>query len=366
MTEDDIIRVIGRFQRAGLGEASWTDALSELAAVTGSMGGELIGLGAHAAVPFNWMSGLPLEAASEFVAVGAGDPSVNSRVRVGMAAPELAVLDESAFTSAQDARRFPAYGEWLRRYDLSFGCLSPLLRQDGLLVGMALMRTAGQGNVTDGQKAAVAAIAPHVRAAVLVRMAIGHQVLSLAEPLLEALARAVIVCDRHGRILSRSTGADDALTAQSAIVAIKGYISGAREHEDKGLKAAIAAAASEQGLAPPPRPVILRDREGRNPVVVEVTAGPAAYQFRHGSCALLALPHPLRQQARIAELATDLFRLTHREADIAARLASGQGPQSIAGTTGVAIGTIRTHIRRIFEKCEVRSLSELSALLSRL
>src|SRR4051812_22574003 len=113
-SETGVAVAIERFQAAGLGEGSWLDALEGLAVLTGSVGGELIGLGSEAAVPFNWMTGIDPDAPAEFVAAGGGDPRVNSRVRIGGRAPELTVLDESAFTSVEDARRFPAYGEWIR------------------------------------------------------------------------------------------------------------------------------------------------------------------------------------------------------------------------------------------------------------
>lgn len=49
------------FQAAGLGQVSWETALDGLAAATGSTGAQLIGLGSEATVPFNVMTGVPLE-----------------------------------------------------------------------------------------------------------------------------------------------------------------------------------------------------------------------------------------------------------------------------------------------------------------
>ncbi len=80
----------------------------------------------------------------------------------------------------------------------------------------------------------------------------------------------------------------------------------------------------------------------------------------------MILPNALQDDARMTRIAQDLFRLTRREALVAARLASGQGPQGTANALGVSVDTVRSHIRRIFEKCEVRTLSELVALLHRL
>ncbi|MFJ6024282.1 helix-turn-helix transcriptional regulator [Brevundimonas sp. NPDC092305] len=358
---------IDAVQDAGFGERSWLDALTAVADLTGSMGAQLVGFGEDAAVPFNWVMGLPPEAAEEFVLSGGADPRVNSRVRVGMSAPELAVLDETAFSSAEDARLHRDYGRWLERYDLAFGCLSPLLRRDGLLVGMALMRNAAQGNVTADQKRAFAAVAPHARAAVRTQLAVGAQGWRLAFSLIDALSVVVIVCDRHGRILDRSALADDFLSKDTRLLARRGSVSAARDKDSAQLNKAISVAASPERLGPPPqRPVILRTRNGVDPLIVEVHPAPAAYALRHRGAALLIVRSAPIAEARRASIARDLFGLTAAEAVVAARLAEGLGPQAIAEGLEVGIGTIRTHIRRIYEKCEVNSQIELVALLTRL
>ena len=318
MTEEDVAEVVASFQAAGLGEISWLTALEELARLTGSMGGELIGLGDRAAVPFNWMTGVASEAAVEFVAAGGGCPRVNSRVRIGMAAPELAVLDESAFTSAEDATRFPAYGEWLRRHDLGFICLSPLLRQDRLLVGLALMRNEAQGNVTAEQRRAFGVVAPHVRAAVRTQMAIDDRGLGLASNLLDALSSALFVCDGQGRVLSLSPAAEAIVLAGGPLRMTRGVLAAARETETTILRAAIAQAAAGCGsIRPPARPVVVRDADGNRPALVEVCAAPGEYALRFGSAALVSVRNPGPDEGRLADAARALFRLTPAEALVA-------------------------------------------------
>lgn len=366
MTDDEVAAAAAAFQAAGLGDKPWLEALEGLARLTGSKGGELIGLGRQAAVPFNWMTGVAPEAPAEFIAAGGGDPRVNSRVRIGMAAPEMAVLDEAAFTSAEDAVRFPAYGEWLRRHDLAFICLSPLLRQDGLLVGLALMRSEAQGNVTADQRRAFSAVVPHVRAAVRTQMAIDGRGLSLATSVLDALSNAIFVCDGDRRVLTLSPAAEAMAATGQTLRLVRGMLCGARDVDTPTLRAAIAAAAASTGaLRAPPRPVVLRDAKGDRPTLAEVCAAPGHYALRYGAAALVVLRPPGQDEARLVDMTRTLFQLTRAEARVAASLASGMGPQAIAEATGVAVGTIRTHVRRIFEKCGVRTQIELLALLAR-
>ena len=86
------------FGEAALGLVGWTEAMARFADAVGSRTGQLIGIGTQAAVPFNIMTEMPPEAGEEFERVGGGDPWINSRVRVGMAAPELALRDDADFT----------------------------------------------------------------------------------------------------------------------------------------------------------------------------------------------------------------------------------------------------------------------------
>ncbi|MDQ1153415.1 helix-turn-helix transcriptional regulator [Brevundimonas sp. SORGH_AS_0993] len=366
MTEDEVRVAIGAIHSAGFGETPWIDALITLAEVTGSMGAQLVGFGNDAAVPFNWMVGLAPEAADEFVLSGGGDPRINSRVRVGASAPELAVFDETAFSSALDARLYPEYGQWLDRYDLAFCCLSPLRRQDEVLIGLALMRNTANGNVSSEQKRAFAKITLHARTAVRTQLAIGAQSWRLASGLLDALSLVVIVCNRHGRVLDQSGAADDFLSGDSRLLVRRGSLTAARDGDAVRLQAALGVAANVGLDGPPQRPVVLRNRDGKDPLLVEVHPAPAAYALHHRGAAMVIVRAAPERESRCVAAGRDLFGLTPAEAVVAARLADGQGPQAIAEGLQVRVGTVRTHIRRIYEKCEVNSQIELVALLARL
>jgi DNA-binding CsgD family transcriptional regulator len=360
--------VVESFQNAALGLGSWTDALNALAAATGSRGGELIGLGAEAAVPFNWFTEADPSAAPEFVEAGGGDPRINSRVRIGGSAPELTVLDERDFTSAEDGRRFPEYGEWMRRHDMRFACLSPLLRQDGLLVGLAVVRGEKQGNVSDEQKRAFAAVAPHVRAAVRTQMAMETQGLALLTHALDAIEAAAIVCDGSGLVRALSPLADR-LLAEGRWLRLRGGRLAARHEADTAAmhEAFAAAAQAQDARRRPAQAFVVRDEGAVEPLLVEVATIPGEHAFRFGASVLLIARPPREVQSRAVALSRALFGLTAAEGLVAAQLVGGAGPQAIAERTGVSVGTVRTHIRRIFEKARVRSQLELvAALTSRL
>ena len=59
-----------------------------------------------------------------------------------------------------------------------------------------------------------------------------------------------------------------------------------------------------------------------------------------------------------------LYGLTRAEAQVAVRLFAGLGVDEVALELGVSGNTVKTHLRHIFDKCEVASQSELLQLLA--
>ena len=222
------------FQAAGLGQASWSDALDGLAAVTGSTGAQLIGLGSEATVPFNVMTGVPAETGEAFLAAGGGDPAVNSRVRVGMRAGELAVLDETAFTTAADMRLNPQYGEWIRTWDMHHTCLTNLVVEPDRHAGLALLRSQRQGNVDDEQKRAFAALAAHARSAVRTQIALEAQGAQLLAGAMEAVRATAFFCDTAGRVRGMTASAEALLAAGDLLRLNKGVLTTACDADRRG------------------------------------------------------------------------------------------------------------------------------------
>lgn len=363
--ESELLGVIERFQLAALGEVQWLDAIAGLAAATGSRSGQMIGLGNAAAVPFNWMTEMPPEASEHFVAVGGGDPRINRRVGVGGSVPELHVVADADF---------PAYGRpddppeligWFERFDIPHICLSPLLKEDGILVGLAVLRSEKNGHITAEQKRVFAHLAPHVRAAVRTQMALHTQGAAMITGAMEALSIAAFVCDMRGKVLACTPMAEQRLADGTHLKLQNRALFACNPADARVLAAAVFTAAFGGGAESPPGSIILRDAEGHDPVLVEVASLPLGRHAFGFDAAALVTVRPRRTADGRAELvARALYGLTATEAAIAADMVSGLAPQAIAQRRGAAVTTIRTHIRRIFEKAAVTSQLELVAELN--
>ena len=362
LSQDSVAETAELFRAAGLGQASWSAALEGLAAVTGSTGAQLIGLGSEATVPFNVMTGVPLETGRDFVAVGGGDPAINSRVRIGMQAAELEVLDETAFTTAADMRLNPEYAEWIRAWDMHHTCLTNLVKEPERHAGLALLRGERQGNVDDEQRRAFAVLARHARAAVRTQMALEAQGAELLAGAMEAVRATAFLCDAAGRVRGMTASAEVLLSAGDVLRLNNGVLTAACEADRRGLEVALAAAVAG---GPPILAVAARRLHTDDRVFIEAAPLPATGAPGFGPRALVIVHGPGVDEARVAAAAGALFGLSASEAAIAAQLAAGRSPAAIAHDRRVSLGTVRTQVRRIYEKVGVSSQLELSARLPR-
>ncbi|WP_129793837.1 helix-turn-helix transcriptional regulator [Sphingosinicella sp. CPCC 101087] len=365
--EGGVRTVAEQFQLAGLGSLPWEVAVQAAADLTGSRTGELIGLGADAAVPFNLITGFGPEVAAEFVAIGGGDPRINSRVRVGSSIRELEVRDEADFTTEHDMRASPELAEWILRYDFAHTCLTPLVKDEGLLVGLAVIRTSAQGNIETDERKAFAHVAAHARAAVRTQLMLQRQSLVLVSGVLDALGVCAFLCDAAGRVVAMSTLADRQLSDGTRLRLASGRIAAVADTSQAALQAAIGEAVLA-GIAPEiaafrPRPIALFDRHGMDPLLAEATPVPRSHPLGLGVAVLLIIRLPSEDEERIAEAARALFGLTPAEARVSAALALGRTVTGIAGEQRVSVGTVRTHVKRIFDKAGVTSQVELVSLL---
>lgn len=354
---------VSLLERAAVGRIGWDAPLEAIARVTGSMGGQLIGLGSAGLIPFNLMTGVAPECAADFAAAGGGDPRINSRVRVGSSAGELDICDEARFTTAADMRRNPEYADWIRRYDMQHACLTSLVKSPDSLVGLAVLRGRRHGHITEEQKRAFTALAVHVRSAVRTQIALQDQGMMLAAGMMEVIGAAVFICDTAGRVRAMSPSAE-ALAAAGDFLRIRsGVLTTACEADQPALALEIAAAVHRPPHARPLTPV--RQAAGDDLLLVEAAPLPVDHAPAfHAS--VLVIAHAARaDEARLAEVARVLYGLSPAESSVAAQLALGRSAAVIAHGRRVALGTVRTQIRRILEKSGAGGQLEFATRLQR-
>lgn len=358
------------FYNAAVDSKGWHPALAGLAEATGSRIGELIGVGANAAIPFNILTDMDPAFHEDFAANGGGDPNMNPRVNAGMHAPVLKVLAESDFITREEYKRHPHYQEFAKSWDIPFICLTTLERQNDMLIGLAVVRSQRQGHITDKQREVFASFAPHVRAAVRMQMALEGQGASLLVGAMEALSIPAFVCDRNGHVQAFTPTAEKLIERGRGLQLRMGQLQATNAIDAKTLNDAITAASCGLITSGPSalRTVIVRHGEARAPsLVLDVITLPArAYEFSFTPRVLVVARGEKQTDARRAAILQAAYGLTAAETEVALYIAGGKTTESIAAERGVAAGTVRAQIKSIFAKLGINRQVELVAKLGEL
>jgi len=363
MDDTRLTALTDRFHAAAVGAGTWEAALAALAEATGSRSGQLIGIGADAAVPFNRMTNIDPAALDEFVAINGGDPAVNARVRAGLPAGELVVLADADYVGADERKTAPIFADFFRRYDVPFICQTNLMKDSGMLIGLAVNRTQREGHIEDDQKRIFAAVAPHVRAAVRTQLALENQGAALVAGAMEALSIAAFVCDSTGRVIALSPQAEALIDGNNGLTLSGGRLAAQRPDQHEHLLRLVSIAS--QHTVPIMDSLALAPLNGGAPLIVDVASLPDMTQgFSLRARVLVVARAERRDSVAKAALLRAAFGLTVSEADVALALVAGREVPEIATSRNASVHTVRTQIKTLYAKLGVDSRTTLAASLA--
>lgn len=366
--EEDWLSIVDAFNAAALEQGSWLDALAGLAAATGSRSGQLIAFGSSAVSQFNWLTEVDPAWLEALVAAGGTDPSCNPRLAAGIRAPALQLLTDADVISPEERRRNPIYADFLDSHDVPFIGATSLIKESRQVVGLAVLRSHAQGEIDADQQRVFASIAPHVRSAVRTQIALegnGAQVLTGA---FESLILPVFICDGSGHVRALTKGAEELVSAGDGLSLSQQRLGTARAEETASLAAAIRRAAI--GLlqpGEPPMTTLLVHRDAGSFLVLDVISlprRPYSFDFEPRVLVVARSSQPDPRRSRL--LLQAAYGLTPAEAEVALQMASGHPPEAIAAARNVSVGTVRSQIRTIYSKLNVRRQIELVARLREL
>ncbi len=207
---------------------------------------------------------------------------------------------------------------------------------------------------------------PHLRraAAIAERMAF----FEANQSALDRLSVGIIFVASGGAAIQWNCAAAEILHAEDGLSLQRGVLAAADPCAQARLRKVIQSALWSQKPAAGaaisvPRPSLRRD--------YQVVAAAPFPQLRrpatpHLPAALLFIIDPERQPPASTRLLIELYKLTRKEAVIAAKLSGGKSIKQVARELSVTYETARTHLRRIFSKTGTSRQAELLLLLWRL
>lgn len=362
------LAIADEFYSAAVDQTRWYPALEGLAAATGSRCGELITIGSDAVIPVHLMTNIDPAIDDALRVCGGGDPAVNPRVKAGMQAPLLKVLAECDFMTPEEHAAHPHYDEFARPWDIPYICLATLERRSELLIGLAVVRSARDGHIDSEQREVFASLAPHVRAAVRMQIALEGNGAALVRGALEALSIPAFVCGLTGAVQALTAQAELLVRNDRGLALRSGRLRAFRDEDDKALNDAILKAARglERPGAPSMQTVVVRGQdEAATPIVLDVMSLPAtALEFFSGPRAVVVARGSRGVDASKAVVLQGVYGFTSAETDIALKLAQGKPAEAIALERKVAVGTVRAQIKSLLAKLGVSRQVELVARLN--
>jgi DNA-binding CsgD family transcriptional regulator len=180
------------------------------------------------------------------------------------------------------------------------------------------------------------------------------------------LGLGAIALDHDKRVVELNDEAKKCLG--SCIRIVDGRLAGIERASNEHFQSLITAAAQPQGgMSADQESFVLLPGLGARPVIAYATSIPSVRNEEvAGLGAIILLVNQDGHRVPDAKLLGALFAFTPAEMRLAVALARGLDLQSIAQTHKATVGTLRVHLKSIFEKTNTSRQAELILLLARL
>jgi DNA-binding CsgD family transcriptional regulator len=280
------------------------------------------------------------------------------------AVPLDAALPRGALVSDGDFVRSEFYNEILRPAR-GFHGVGALLRGPGpLMTSINICRPAYAGAYDAPDAAALQTLLPHIAMALEVRarMTAASDRSRSLEGLLDRFAVAALVSDPAARPGFLNARAETLLAAADGLALSPDGLVAATPALTHELRDGIARVATSNGDGRIAAIRLRLQRPSRRPAL-RVTLTPAGRLDPDGAGSVAVLvSEPDAPPLIDKEALADAFHLTRREADVACLLASGADMSAIAAALDLGIGTVRSHLKHVFQKTGTASQAALVAL----
>lgn len=273
--------------------------------------------------------------------------------------PEGFVGPSEDFAGADDLARTTLAREFFTEEGSIRGQSAVLHASDDLLAAVHVLRS-GHGEPWCGEATArLRALVPHLRRSIEIyaRLRRARAQSEIDRAMLDRLDVAAFVIDATGRLSRANAAGTTLLDRGDGVERVGDRLRCAAATADGALQRAVTEARSgRRGAARGGSDVVVAPRREGRPLLMFVMGLP------DGGAAVLARD-PERQGPHVEELLQRLFQLTPSEARVAVHIAAGEGPAEVAMVLGVTVDTVRTHLKKVFDKTATTRQSQVVRLV---
>jgi DNA-binding CsgD family transcriptional regulator len=246
---------------------------------------------------------------------------------------------------------------------------------DGSVGGFGFCLSERAAEQTEQRVRLLDRLSPHLCRAVDASLLLGSRTDGQRQlsAVLDLMPNAAVLLDRLGRIAQTNRAADELLRLSDGIafdadggLQLVSALPGERQALARALKDALLIAS---GLATSPsEPVRISRPSGAPPLlVIAVPLPQPSFPFLELAAqarVLVVIIDPAAKSHATLSTIQAVYGLTRAEARVAFLLASGVAGAQMPATLGVSAATIKTHLRRCFEKTGTHSQVELARLFA--
>ena len=283
------------------------------------------------------------------------------------AAPAGSVLTDQMIMPRVEFERTEFYQDWSRPNRFIEHLHVRLESSAQALVGLSFTRASGAREFGAADLDLVRRLAPHLRRAVATYEKLG-EVRAPQEGLMDALdrmGRGVFGLDLEGRIAFANETAGSLLAAGDTLRVENGMLAASRPDHTIALRRMLRSVAGGDA----PCALTLERPDGRSPLLLEsIPMGSTAslMDVRPPPMILLLISDPEVDAAAAVASLRERYGLTATEGAVAYHTARGVGLAAVARALGIGQGTVRSHLKKVFEKTDTHRQAELAWIVSRL
>jgi len=358
-------RLLDMIYDAATEETLWTQALIQIADMTGSLGGMVVGADLkHGSVPFLFNGRMSEDShrtyAERHIQNPWGDVMMHSPVGMLVQSDEILPL--------QNLKRTAFFDEVLRPEQLAHNAMVNLVSNDGLYGVFNLCRSEQQGLFGEDALRLLSQLYPHIRRSLILGFRInGYRALQHAQSqALDRLSAGILLIDRGARVIFANTAAR-AMTGNDGPLRLHNTILSAVFPPDaEQLEALVAAATRGDSLV---RTMSLPHPHDGRLLTVQITSLRSrdlqrlADRGLRNAAAMVVIRDPAQPLDIPVGWIVDTYGLTPAEARVALCAASGATIPETAHRLNVSPNTVKTHLSRVFAKTGTSRQIELARLM---
>jgi DNA-binding CsgD family transcriptional regulator/PAS domain-containing protein len=374
--EQRLTLALERVYQVSFGEATWESALTAVSDFLGAECADLTFTDPVRQYATRWEHArLDPRTVEEYTKVymAANWTEVHPRVPVGLKMREGQVVADIDFWDASQRKRMMFFEEYyhalVRCGECVMGCVRKTADEPWVYLTPHFRSREPRPRKT---REHLQMLLPHIRRAVDIESRLDrlHKEKKVLAEALDHVTQAVALLDRSGRVVQVNRAAEAIFRGGDGVAtAADGRVVLATSDARASLVSALAQCVTPLLWTPgagvmPSTQIMVRRSRGR-PLVLTLQPLPKEHAGAFNAVALLFVSDPDARTEDRGALLRKAYRLSGGEAQLVQALAGGETLKEYAARNDVSYETVRSQLRRVFEKTGVRRQAELVPLVLR-